>query len=158
MCVVGAATTTRWTCPAESISCATRSPNVVLPAAGVAEARNLVDLCPRSATRAASCQARSGRSPGQGGSACACRATAVLTGSSPFFRVGGAGRLGARPEGTGAFPRNVRREREGGVPGRRLMRALVAAAVAAALAAGPAAHASQDPNPPWPQLLPPFPV
>ncbi|MEA2429100.1 MAG: hypothetical protein QOF37_2728 [Thermoleophilaceae bacterium] len=38
------------------------------------------------------------------------------------------------------------------------MRALTAGIAAAALLAAPAAHASQDPNPPWPQLLPPFPV
>ena len=38
------------------------------------------------------------------------------------------------------------------------MRALVPAAVAVALLAAPSAQASQDPNPPWPQLLPAFPV
>jgi hypothetical protein len=44
------------------------------------------------------------------------------------------------------------------VSGRTLTGALIAAAAAAMLVGAPAAHASQDPNPPWPQLLPPFPV
>jgi hypothetical protein len=43
------------------------------------------------------------------------------------------------------------------VLGRTLSRALLAAIVATALVAAPA-QASQDPNPHWPQLLPPFPV
>src|SRR4051812_21157319 len=49
------------------------------------------------------------------------------------------------------------REPANRVLGRTLSRALLAAIVATALAAAPAA-ASQDPNPHWPQLLPPFPV
>ena len=40
MWVVGATTATRATRPSASIRCATCRPNVVLPAAGVAEARN----------------------------------------------------------------------------------------------------------------------
>jgi hypothetical protein len=43
------------------------------------------------------------------------------------------------------------------VLGRTLSRALLAAIAVMALAVAPA-PASQDPNPPWPQLLPPFPV
>jgi hypothetical protein len=38
------------------------------------------------------------------------------------------------------------------------VRALIAGIAATAVLGAPAAHASQDPNPPWPQLLPPFPV
>jgi len=41
---------------------------VVLPAAGVAEARKLVPECARTASVASSCQERRGRSSGQGGS------------------------------------------------------------------------------------------
>ena len=67
MCVVGATTTTRWTRPAESIPCATWSPNVVLPAAGVAEARNESASQAATAAAAACCQARSGRAAGQAG-------------------------------------------------------------------------------------------
>jgi hypothetical protein len=44
------------------------------------------------------------------------------------------------------------------VSGRGLIRLLGSASAVAALACAPAAQASQDPNPPWPQLLPPGPV
>src|SRR3954454_18865199 len=105
MCVVGAATTTRSTRPVRSISCATLRPKVVLPAAGVAEARKLSPSCSATACRAARCQARSGRSEGHGGSDLTARraATPVLTRGSPFFgwlgrRQGRAG-LGQVAEG-----------------------------------------------------------
>src|SRR3954468_23792784 len=115
MWVVGAATTTRSTRPLRSISCATFRPKVVLPAAGVAEARKLPVWWAASAWRAAACPARSGRSAGQGGSDATARraATPVLTRGSPFFGwlgrrreagrlVRGRGRVGARVVGTGA--------------------------------------------------------
>src|SRR3954466_6168966 len=89
MWVVGAATTTRRTRPVLSIWWATRSPNVVLPAAGVAEARKLGPPWPSSPARAASCQARRGRLAGQGGSACARRSTAMLTVGESFLPGGG---------------------------------------------------------------------
>jgi hypothetical protein len=52
----------------------------------------------------------------------------------------------------------VRREPKRRVSGRGPIRWIAAATAVAALAGAPAAQASQDPNPPWPQLLPPFPV
>src|SRR5215208_5444879 len=67
MCVVGATTATRATRPWASIRCATCRPNVVLPAAGVAEARNESPLWERTASTASACQARSGRALGHGG-------------------------------------------------------------------------------------------
>src|SRR4051812_30127284 len=67
MCAVGPRTTTRRTRPALSISWATFRPNVVLPAAGVAEARKLAPSCSASAERAARCQARRGLVAGQAG-------------------------------------------------------------------------------------------
>src|SRR4051812_38431210 len=66
MCVVGATTATRATRPSESIRCATCRPNVVLPAAGVADARNASPGWEKTAAAAACCQARSGRVVGQG--------------------------------------------------------------------------------------------
>src|SRR3954470_6862205 len=111
MCVVGAATTTRSTRPLASISCATLRPKVVLPAAGVAEARKLPLLCSATALSAANCQARRGRSCGHGGSDLTARraATPVLTRGSPFFgwlgrrrggpSIRGRGRVGARVVG-----------------------------------------------------------
>src|SRR5436853_6240669 len=68
MWVVGPTTTTRETKPALSIRWAIWRPKVVLPAAGVAEARKLVSVCARTASVASSCHARSGRSPGHFGS------------------------------------------------------------------------------------------
>ena len=67
MCVVGATTATRATRPSASIRCATCSPNVVLPAAGVAEARNASPAWSKTAAAAACCHARSGRDVGHGG-------------------------------------------------------------------------------------------
>src|SRR5690242_17548810 len=49
------------------MSYATRRPNVVLPAAGVAEARKLPPPCAATASSASRCQARSGRPAGHGG-------------------------------------------------------------------------------------------
>ena len=67
MCVVGATTATRATRPSLSIRCATWRPNVVLPAAGVAEARNASRAWAKTAAAASCCHARSGRSAGQDG-------------------------------------------------------------------------------------------
>src|SRR3954467_13680117 len=95
MWVVGAATTTRSTLFAVSISWATLSPKVVLPAAGVADARKLPRSWAATALSAACCQARGGLSAGHGGSDPTARraATPVLTRGSPFF-----GWLGRRRE------------------------------------------------------------
>src|SRR5689334_16390059 len=49
------------------MSYATRRPKVVLPAAGVAEARKLPPPCAATASSASRCQARSGRADGHGG-------------------------------------------------------------------------------------------
>ncbi len=68
MWVVGPATTTRETNPALSIRWAMWRPKVVLPAAGVAEARKLAAECARTASVASSCQERRGRASGQSGS------------------------------------------------------------------------------------------
>src|SRR4051794_5568184 len=78
MWAVGPSTTTRRTRPAASISWATLSPNVVLPAAGVAEARKLPPSCSASADRPARCQARRGLVAGQAGRTGA--ATVVIRG------------------------------------------------------------------------------
>ena len=67
MCVVGATTATRATLPSLSIRCAMWRPNVVLPAAGVADARNESREWLRTAAAASCCHARSGRSAGQDG-------------------------------------------------------------------------------------------
>src|SRR5690242_16312343 len=49
------------------MSYATRRPKVVLPAAGVAEARKLWPPCAATASSASRCQARNGRPDGHGG-------------------------------------------------------------------------------------------
>src|SRR3954468_4660712 len=67
MCVVGATTTTRATRPADSRRWATCTPRVVLPAAGVAEARKLSPSWRSSAAIAATCHLRRGRPSGHGG-------------------------------------------------------------------------------------------
>src|SRR4051794_29465138 len=69
MCAVGPRTTMRWTRPARSMSWATFRPKVVLPAAGVAEARKVSPSWASRASRAARCQARRGLVPGQAGRA-----------------------------------------------------------------------------------------
>ncbi len=68
MWVVGPATTTRETKPALSMRWAMCRPKVVLPAAGVAEARKLAAEWARTASVASSCHERSGRASGQSGS------------------------------------------------------------------------------------------
>src|SRR5919108_1989928 len=60
-------TTTRATRPSASIRWATCRPNVVLPAAGVADARNASPAWSNTAAAAACCHARSGRPAGHGG-------------------------------------------------------------------------------------------
>src|SRR5437764_2777478 len=67
MWAVGPTTATRATRPERSISCATRSPKVVLPAAGVAEARKPAPSCSARRAAASRCQARRGREAGQAG-------------------------------------------------------------------------------------------
>src|SRR4051812_18135019 len=67
MCVVGATTATRLTRPSESMRWATWRPNVVLPAAGGAEARNAAPAWPNTSAAAACCQARGGRPAGHAG-------------------------------------------------------------------------------------------
>src|SRR4051812_36723460 len=67
MWAVGPRTTTRLTRPVRSMSCATFSPKVVLPAAGVAEARKLSPSWPSRAESASRCQARKGLVSGQAG-------------------------------------------------------------------------------------------
>src|SRR4051812_35858225 len=67
MCGVGATPAPRATRPSASIRWATWSPKVVLPAAGVAEARKASPSWSKTAAAAACCQARSGRAVGQGG-------------------------------------------------------------------------------------------
>ena len=68
MWVVGATMQTRPTRPSESIRWATWSPNVVLPAAGVAEARKERWGWASTAATASSCQLRRGRPAGHAGS------------------------------------------------------------------------------------------
>src|SRR5215208_6930831 len=92
MWVVGAITATRATRPSDSIRCATCRPNVVLPAAGVADARKASPPWPNTASAASCCQARRARVAGQGGRTRerAWRARAVI----------GRRRLGTAPDGT----------------------------------------------------------
>ena len=68
MWVVGATTPTRATRPSESIRWATLSPKVVLPAAGVAEARKERWGWASTASTASPCQLRRGRPAGHAGS------------------------------------------------------------------------------------------
>src|SRR5262245_53687315 len=109
MCVVGATTATRATRPSESIRWATWSPNVVLPAAGVAEARKASPSWANTAAAAACCQARSGRPVGQVGR--------VLRGGESGC-VTEAGRLGNRPDGS-LVAQRLRRGDPGRQPGRQ---------------------------------------
>src|SRR4051794_38276438 len=67
MWVVGAITATRATRRSESIRWATWRPNVVLPAAGVAEARNESARWENTASAARRCHARSDRPAGHEG-------------------------------------------------------------------------------------------
>src|SRR3954471_6732261 len=98
MWLVGPTTTTRLTRPSESIRWAMCRPKVVLPAAGVAEARNDPVWCAETASAAACCQARSGRLVGHGGSA---RLRAAPVGSVVSYVVKGDGWGARRAVGTG---------------------------------------------------------
>src|SRR6476620_7179489 len=91
MCVVGAITATRATRPSESIRWATCSPKVVLPAAGVADARNASPEWSKTAAAAACCQARRGLVVGQEGRE---RPTA----GASIWNVTGGGTLAADPD------------------------------------------------------------
>src|SRR3954447_1001250 len=94
MCVVGATTATRATRPSESIRWATCRPNVVLPAAGVAEARKASPSWLNTAAPAACFQARSGRAAGQvgrglGGGGIGCVTEARRLANGPDGASGG---------------------------------------------------------------------
>src|SRR4051812_2358833 len=95
MCVVGATTATRDTRPSASMRWATWSPKVVLPAAGVAEARKASPACSKTAAAAACCHARSGRAVGQDGRE---RPAAGRGGASISYVTGG-GTLCGAPDG-----------------------------------------------------------
>src|SRR5919206_1992266 len=95
MCVVGAITATRATRPSLSIRCATCRPNVVLPAAGVAEARKESPGWARTASTAACCQARRGRVAGHAGRARRRRAAGWVTADDKGRR-----RVRTGPDGT----------------------------------------------------------
>src|SRR3954451_19191308 len=102
MWVVGATTATRATRPSQSIRWATWRPNVVLPAAGVAEARKASPSWANTAAAGACCQGRRGRPAGQDGGA---RPTGGAMGC-----VTEAGRLPRRPdELEGTVPAGRRR-------------------------------------------------
>src|SRR4051794_30196877 len=92
MWVVGATTATRATRPSASIRCATCRPNVVLPAAGVADARNASPEWSNTAAAAACCHARKGLPVGHAGSE---RPTA---GGASIGYVTGGGTLATRPD------------------------------------------------------------
>src|SRR3954454_1399074 len=131
MCAVGATTATRATRPADSSACATRRPNVVLPAAGVAEARNASPSWSSKDSRAASCHTRRGRHAGQPGSD--LRAESALTRR---------GKLGAGPDGSERSRvrrSTVRRER---TPMSRLVVRLGLSALLGLAVAAPAAVAA----------------
>src|SRR3954453_13573241 len=94
MCVVGATTATRATRPSASIRCATCRPKVVLPAAGVADARNASPAWSKTAAAAACCPARKGREVGQGGS------ERPPTGGASIWNVTGRAKLVTVPDDT----------------------------------------------------------
>src|SRR4051812_23683851 len=93
MCVVGATTATRATRPSDSIRCATCRPNVVLPAAGVAEARNASAAWSKTAAAAACCHARRGLAVGQGGR------KRPPTGGASIWNITGRAKLMTVPDG-----------------------------------------------------------
>src|SRR5436190_23776803 len=98
MWAVGPTTVTRATRPARSMSWATFRPKVVLPAAGVAEARKLAPSWSRSARSAAFCQARRGRAAGHSG-------TPTRDGDGDWTVIGGGPRyVGVRSEYLGREP------------------------------------------------------
>src|SRR3954452_25042174 len=94
MWVVGATTATRATRPSESIRCATCRPNVVLPAAGVAEARNASPQWSTTAAAAACCQARRGRGVGHAGGE-----ERPVAGGASIWNVTGRAKLLTVPDG-----------------------------------------------------------
>src|SRR3954447_17948657 len=94
MWVVGATTATRDTRPSASIRWATCSPKVVLPAAGVADARNASPEWSKTAAAADCCQARRGRVVGHAGSE-------RPTGGASIWNVTGGGNLCVAPDGYG---------------------------------------------------------
>src|SRR3954468_22355555 len=93
MWVVGATTATRDTRPSESIRWATCNPKVVLPAAGVADARNASPEWSKTAAAAVCCQARRGLVVGHEGRE---RPTA----GASIWNVTGGGTLAAGPDET----------------------------------------------------------
>src|SRR3954469_25099281 len=104
MCVVGATTATRATRPSESMRCATCRPNVVLPAAGVAEARKASPEWSKTAAAADCCHLRSGRWVGQDGRE---RPAAGRGGASISYVTGGE-KLRTRSDGYGDLVGNDR--------------------------------------------------
>src|SRR6187551_2633502 len=91
MWVVGATTATRATRPSASIRCATCRPNVVLPAAGVADARKASPEWSKTAAAAACCHARRGLAVGHAG-------RERPTGGASIWNVTGGGTLAIRPD------------------------------------------------------------
>src|SRR3954469_10084441 len=98
MWVVGATMQTRAARPSESIRCATCRPNVVFPAAGVAEARKERWGWASTAATASSCHARRGRPAGHAGSV----RTGINGGSS--LRAARSERRGPRPAAARGVP------------------------------------------------------
>src|SRR3954454_4192729 len=99
MWVVGATTATRVTRPSASIRWATCRPKVVLPAAGVAEARMASPSWSKTAAAAACCQARRGRPVGQGG-----RERPTAGGAGISYVTGRAKLVAGSDELKGAWP------------------------------------------------------
>ena len=122
--------------PRTSIRWATCRPNVVLPAAGVAEARNASPEWSKTAAAAACCHARSGRAVGQDGR----ERPAAGRGGASISYVTGRGKLGGLPDGSGT---EIRYER-GNVIARAhpLRRAAASNALAFTGGTGTPRHAS----------------
>src|SRR3954462_10582262 len=108
MWVVGATTATRATRPSASIRWATWRPKVVLPAAGVAEARKASPSWSKTAAAAACCQARRGRPAGQGG-----RERPTAGGAGISYVTGRAKLVAGSDEPKGARPLYLRRRARG---------------------------------------------
>src|SRR3954467_707478 len=98
MWVVGATTATRATRPSASIRWATCRPNVVLPAAGVAEARKDSPSWSNTAAAAACAQGGGGRRVGQEGR----ERPAAGRGGASISYVTGAEKLGGGSDGSQA--------------------------------------------------------
>src|SRR4051812_11358716 len=134
MWVVGATTATRETSPSESIRWAMWSPKVVLPAAGVADARNASPVWSSTAAAAACCQARRGRVVGQAGRERPARTGASIwnvTGRAKLVRVSDEKRrqvpIAERGPGWSYRPETDPGERQPGVSTAHLRYALLAA-------------------------------